>query len=122
MGTLDGAVYRRFEEIVPTDEFPLETPATSQLTALLVVPETVAVNCCDTPTCTLALPGQIVTETVAGAGVATEKVLRTVTDKYNGAVYKLVDEIVSLGEFPPAAPATYPTVVRSGHCGRELLR
>jgi hypothetical protein len=61
-GTLDCPVYKPLEEIVPTDEFPLETPATSQFTAVLVVPETVAVNCCDTPTCTLALPGQIVTE------------------------------------------------------------
>ena len=39
--------------------------------------------------------------------------------KYNGEVYELVDEIVPIDKFPPAAPATYPTVVRSGHCGRD---
>ena len=45
VGTLDGAVYRPVKEIVPTKELPPATPFTSQFTAVLVVPETVAVNC-----------------------------------------------------------------------------
>ena len=39
-GILDGAVYRPAEEIVPTDEL------IDQVTAVLLAPETVAVNCC----------------------------------------------------------------------------
>jgi hypothetical protein len=46
-GTLDGAVYRPVEEIVPTDELPPAMPPTNQFTAVFVVPEIVAVNCCD---------------------------------------------------------------------------
>src|SRR6266702_3900161 len=43
-GTLDGAVYRPVDEIVPTDEFPPRMPPTNQFTAVFVVPEIVAVN------------------------------------------------------------------------------
>jgi hypothetical protein len=39
-GILDGAVYRPAEEIVPTDGL------IDQVTAVLLVPKTVAVNCC----------------------------------------------------------------------------
>ena len=52
--------------MVPTVEFPPAMPDTSQFTAVFVVPETVAVNCCDRPTCTLALVGEMVTETGPG--------------------------------------------------------
>jgi hypothetical protein len=48
---------------VPTEEFPPAIPETSQFTLVLLVPETVALNCCFWPTCTLALPGEIETET-----------------------------------------------------------
>jgi hypothetical protein len=44
---LDGAVYKPAGEIVPTEEFPPAMPPTSQFTAVFVVPETVAENCCD---------------------------------------------------------------------------
>ena len=44
---LDGAVYKPAGEIVPTEEFPPAMPPTNQFTAVFVVPETVAVNCCD---------------------------------------------------------------------------
>jgi hypothetical protein len=37
-------------------------PDTNQLTPVLVVPETPAVNCCDWPTCTFALVGEMETE------------------------------------------------------------
>ncbi len=67
-GTLDGAVYRPVDEIVPTDEFPPRMPPTNQFTAVFVVPETVAVNCCDRPTWTFALVGEMETETGVAAG------------------------------------------------------
>ena len=41
-----GAVYRPPVEIVPIVEFPPATPSTDHFTAVLLVPVTVAVNCC----------------------------------------------------------------------------
>jgi hypothetical protein len=46
LGTTEGAVYSPAVEIVPTVEFPPATPFTCQVTAVLEVPVTVAVNCC----------------------------------------------------------------------------
>lgn len=46
-GTVAGAVYRPLEVIVPTDEFPPGIPDTNQFTAVLLTPETVALNGCD---------------------------------------------------------------------------
>ena len=68
VGTLDGAVYKPPAEIVPTEEFPPTIPLTSQFAAVFVVPETVAVNCCDRPTWTFALVGEMETETGVAAG------------------------------------------------------
>lgn len=58
LGTVDGAVYKPEFVIVPLDT----PPPTLHVTALLVVPATVAVNCCVFPTPTLALGGAMVTE------------------------------------------------------------
>ena len=49
--------------MVPTVEFPPPKPLTSQFTPVLLVPVTVAENGCDWLTCTLALVGEIETET-----------------------------------------------------------
>jgi hypothetical protein len=49
------------------DEFPFRTPFTSQLTPVLVVPETVALNCCVWPVSKPALGGEIETVTCGGA-------------------------------------------------------
>jgi hypothetical protein len=127
VGTVAGALYKPIEEIVPTKEFPPAIPPTNQFTAVLVVPETVAVNCCERPTCTPALPGEIVTDTGvgagAGAGAGAGKIVRaalasiqakvlsaiTVTGivgTVDGAMYKPLDEIVPTTEFPPATPVT----------------
>src|SRR5437660_10381285 len=46
LGTWAGAVYRPEEEIVPTVAVPPATPFTSQVTFLLLVLVTMAVNCC----------------------------------------------------------------------------
>jgi hypothetical protein len=44
-GTVLGALYKPDEVMVPTAEFPPTAPFTSQFTAVLLVPETVALNC-----------------------------------------------------------------------------
>ena len=61
-------MYRPEEDTVPTVAFPPEEPLTSQVTPVLLVPETEALNCCDCPTCRLSLVGEI--ETVTGGGGA----------------------------------------------------
>ena len=45
LGTAEGAVYRPEVEMVPCVESPPVTPLTCQVTAVFVVPVTVAVNC-----------------------------------------------------------------------------
>jgi hypothetical protein len=45
VGADDGAVYKPAVEIVPTVELPPVTPFTCQLAAVLVEPDTVALNC-----------------------------------------------------------------------------
>jgi hypothetical protein len=60
-GTAAGALYMPAEEIVPTAEFPPILPLTNQLMEVLLVPDTVAANCCDWPACKLDALGDIVT-------------------------------------------------------------
>ena len=55
-------------EIVPTVEFPPTVPFTNQFKEVLVVPETLALNCLVCFTCTVALVGEIDTE-IDGAAV-----------------------------------------------------
>jgi len=47
LGTEEGAVYTPAVDMEPVDTVPPTTPLTSQYTPVLLVPETVAVNCCD---------------------------------------------------------------------------
>jgi hypothetical protein len=54
--------------IVPTVEFPLETPFTLQVTAVFDVPVTAAVNCCVLPSNTLELDDETKTVTDWGGG------------------------------------------------------
>ena len=55
--------------MVPTVDVPPTVPLTSQITAVLLVPDTVAENCCVLPSGTLALVGvtEIETGVVADA-------------------------------------------------------
>src|SRR5438552_4290292 len=53
---------------MPTLEFPPDVPFTCQVTAVLLLFETVAVNCCVPPICTLAVAGESATETIGGGG------------------------------------------------------
>jgi hypothetical protein len=96
-----GAVYRPFVVIVP--------PFADQVTAVLELPLTAAVNCCDPPLESDAEPGEIVTETVAVAVTLTaaeadllvSAMLVAVTTKLPalmGAVYIPPEEM-----FPPLA-------------------
>lgn len=62
VGTVAGAVNKPVVEIVPTVELPPDTPLTSQFTFVLLVPVTVAVNCCRAFTTTVAELGATVTK------------------------------------------------------------
>jgi len=65
LGTAAGAVYKPAEEIEPTVEMsPNTSPLTSQVTALVEPPVTVAVNCAFCVVATDAVVGLIVTLTV----------------------------------------------------------
>jgi len=67
-GTAEGAVKSPLALIVPCVESPPVTPFTCQVTAVLEVFVTVAVNCCVAPVCTVGVSGPIVT-TIGGGGV-----------------------------------------------------
>jgi hypothetical protein len=71
LGTKPGAVYRPVEEMVPTVLLPPAVLLTDQVTAVLLVLLTVAVNCCVPSTITEALVGEMETAT-AGGGVTAE--------------------------------------------------
>ena len=94
-----GAVYRPFADIVPL--------VADQVTAVLELPLTAAVNCCDPPVERDAEPGEIVTATVAITATAAEAdllvsaTLVAVTTKlpgFMGAAYVPLEEM-----FPPLA-------------------
>jgi len=118
-GTVAGAVYMPVEVIVPTVELPPTVPFTIQPTAVLLVPETEALNCFDCPTCTLALVGEIDTDTLSGGSTETTAladadvcttlcaVMVMVPDgAVIGAVYEPDEEIIPVAEFPPTVPLT----------------
>ena len=69
LGTTPGAVYRPELEIVPTVALPPVASFTCQVTAVLLVFCTVAVNCCVPPTATVADVGEIMTLTGTGVCV-----------------------------------------------------
>jgi len=58
-----GAVYRPLLEIVPVEELPPLRPSTDQVTPLLLLLVTVAVNCCVPPIARLADVGLMPTDT-----------------------------------------------------------
>src|SRR5437868_14583794 len=118
-GMAAGAVYRPEDEIVPTLEAPPGLPLTDQLTAVLLVPDAIAVNCCDCPSWRLVLEGESETETEGVAAIVTvaladalgwtELCAVTITEVDGtavGAVYTPEEEIVPTVAFPPATPFT----------------
>ena len=72
LGSTAGAVYTP-ETIVPRLALPPAIPFTLHVTALLLLPVTVAVNGCELPSRTLEAPGVTLTVT-GGAGVGTGEV------------------------------------------------
>src|SRR5436853_517726 len=68
-GMVAGAAYRPLAEMVPLDGSPPLTLLTCQVTAVLAVPLTVAVNCCVAPVFTVADVGLMLTAIVCGAPV-----------------------------------------------------
>jgi hypothetical protein len=78
-GRLVGAEYMPAVEIVPVEALPPPTPFTDQFTVLFALPVTIAVKGCVEPARTLAIPGAMLMEVLAGdgggAGVPVEAVL-----------------------------------------------
>src|SRR5438876_496878 len=70
-GTTPGSVYRPELEIAPTVALPPVTPFTCQVTAVLLVFCTTALNCCVPPAATVAEVGEMVTLTVVVAVIVT---------------------------------------------------
>jgi hypothetical protein len=67
-GRFAGAVYIPAVEIVPVEALPPTTPFTDQFTVLFALPVTIAVKGCVEPARTLAVPGAILIEVLAGDG------------------------------------------------------
>jgi hypothetical protein len=89
-GTLAGAVYKPVAEITPVAAEPPAAPLTCQLTALLLAPETVAVNCAVLPTRTWLAPA---TTTIPG-----------VSDGGSVGVVPPVDPVLPVDPVDPVAP------------------
>src|SRR5579864_4859106 len=115
-GTAAGAVYRPEEVTVPTVEFPPSAPFTIQFAAVLLVPETVALNCWECPTGRLTLSGEMAIETApAGTDTTDTEALAAALAFATlcavivmlpgraivGALYKPDEEIVPVVELPP---------------------
>ena len=66
LGGAAGVVNMPEEEIVPVEELPPATLLTDQATAVLVVPETEAVNCWELPALMMAGFGETETRICAG--------------------------------------------------------
>src|SRR5207245_600149 len=63
LGTVAGAAYSPEVEMVPVVELPPVNPLTLQVTALLLLPVTTALNCWDAPVRSEALVGLTLTAT-----------------------------------------------------------
>ena len=88
-------MYSPLVEIVPSMELPPATPLTVQMTLVLDEPLTVAANCWVCETCTVALPGDTVTETVGGPAETT--VTRALAD-FDGSVVLTAETVTEDGD------------------------
>lgn len=118
LGTVAGAVYKPAEVIVP-QAFPEQPdPLTLQVTAVFVVPVTVAWNCCWLPIVTIVVDGamatlmglMMVTAAVADVTPSAMEVAFTVTaggdGTASGAVYKPAEVMVPHAEPTQPVPLT----------------
>ena len=71
-GTLAGAEYMPLVSTMPSVAFPPATPFTDHVTAVLLVPVTVAVNCCFTPARICTVAGATFTWMLSGALTVSE--------------------------------------------------
>jgi len=114
VGTVPGAVYSPLSEMVPKVEFPLLTWFTLHVTAVLLVPVSLTVNCWVFPLAGVAFAGETlietdaaVTVTFADADLVVSATLVAVTvtvlgvGTALGAVYSPISEMVPTVEFPP---------------------
>jgi hypothetical protein len=108
-GTTAGA--KKFPEalIVPTVEFPPVTPLTCHVTAVLVVPVTVAANCCELPALTFAEVGDTVT-VMTGGGALTPAPLHPDTNSTTANVPASAQGIL---RFMVATPNALPVQTRT---------
>jgi hypothetical protein len=123
VGTPLGATKRPEVEMNPVDLLPPATPLTSQVTAVLGTPLTVAMNCCVVKMATLIGFGVTVTATCCAmvtmaepeSTVFAEETAVTVTVAglgiTLGAVYSPLAFIVPTVELPPAVPFTCQVTV-----------
>jgi len=84
LGTVLGAVYSPAASIIPKVVFPPVIPFTCQVTALFVVPVTVAEKNCVLPSGTLACVGEIKTRTEARCGVTDPEPPHPGTERKDG--------------------------------------
>jgi hypothetical protein len=85
-GTLEGAVYRPFAVRVPHDDVVQLGPVICQVTLVMVVPLTLATNCCCRFTDTVASAGDTVTVTSEDAPRITEALAEAVRSASDVAV------------------------------------
>jgi hypothetical protein len=90
-GTFEGAVYRPFAVRVPHDDVPQLAPVICHVTPVMVVPLTLATNCCRRPTDTVACAGDTVT--------ATSEVEPRITEALAEAVRSASDVAVTVTTF-----------------------
>src|ERR1039458_9453269 len=134
LGTVAGAGYKPLAEIVPTGGLAPAMPFTLHVTAVFVVPVTVAVNCCAPPVATVADDGETLTCTLFGAAAivtvadadlvesaALVTVIVTVLGlgTVAGAVNRPPAEIVPTVELPPAMPPTLQFRSEERRVGKE---
>jgi len=133
-GTVAGAVYSPVLLIVPRVEFPPTTPPALQVTAVLVGPVTVAVNCCCVPAGTEAVAGDTVTVTCATVAVVLPLTLGVAVlvavmvtcaglGIVDGDVYRPVVVTVPTIELPPTTPpALQLTLLEFNACVEPSLK
>jgi len=104
VGTLAGAVYKPFAVRVPHDDVPQLAPVNCQVTPVMVVPLTLATNCCCRPTETVAFAGDTDTFTSEDEPRITEARAEAVKSASDVAVTVITFDVgvVAGAEYNPA--------------------
>jgi len=91
LGIVEGAVYSPVDDIVPQEPATQPIPETAQVTPLLELPVTVAVNCCWPFTAIVTFAGDTETATVVAEPMVTVAVPAWVRLERESAVTVTVD-------------------------------